>query len=169
MHYCRGYWIRVSNTSLSAKKKGRTTKVVRFFSLPGSPKAGFRVDHGKLKNRASALAFHCCKGPTGEVQGMCKGAKRLRKSLCYPSNPRHFEEKSGHFLPKCADEYSMTQSLASLFGGVWSLDILFFCNTPVSVGRLKKLFLKFVGSCGFYRLTLHIVKVFFASPFLKMW
>ena len=110
-----GYWRFHSNPSLSATKKGRTTKVVRFFSLPGSPKARFRADHGKLKNRASALAFHCCKGPTGEVQGMCKGAKRLRKSLCYPSNSRHFGKKSRYSLLKCPQKHTIGRKIGTLW------------------------------------------------------
>ena len=49
-------------------------------------------------------------------------------------------------------------------------DILsYFCNTPVSVVPFIKTFFYICKSGGFCRLILHIVKVFFASPFVKMW
>ncbi len=41
-------------------------------------------------------------------------------------------------------------------------------DTTVRVARKGKMF-TFVESSGTSRLALHIVKVFFASPFLKMW
>ena len=49
-------------------------------------------------------------------------------------------------------------------------DILsYFCNTPVSVVPFIKTIFYICKSGGFCRLILHIVKVFFASPFVKMW
>jgi len=42
------------------------------------------------------------------------------------------------------------------------------CNTPVSVVRKEK-YLNFVIVIQTCCMTLHIVKVFFAGPFLKMW
>ena len=41
-------------------------------------------------------------------------------------------------------------------------------DSLVRVARKGKMF-TFVESSGTSRLALHIVKVFFASPFLKMW
>ena len=47
--------------------------------------------------------------------------------------------------------------------------VSYSCNTPSECCPFIKTFSYICRSGGFCRLILHIVKVFFASPFVKMW
>ena len=47
--------------------------------------------------------------------------------------------------------------------------LFYYCNTPSECCPFLKTFSYICSFGGFCRLTLHIVKVFFASPFVKMW